>query len=346
MVMELSAGFDLKALRAFVQVAESGGMTAAASRLGMTQSSVSQLIANLETAVGSTLFDRAVRPIALTGIGAILYDQSRSILGQVSDTFDMIRERDHRQLPSLTIAMSDSLANTVGPLLVKQQLDATRRWRIWAGINPANHAELLSHSADIVITTSHELDIIEGLESHRIMAEPFVLVMPASYTEPATWENLSSKPFVRYSLRSTIGQQIEQQIRRLRLNLPVKVEFDSVVGQLQAVTDGLGWSITTPLCLLQSLSFLDKLRIEPIKRGEFYRSIKMVSRKGDLGKLPKTLADTTRDILKQECLPKLYSTLPWIEERIEWLADGPQAIHDEAHDEAHAETHVETHEKA
>ena len=145
MVMELSAGFDLKALRAFVQVAESGGMTAAASRLGMTQSSVSQLIANLETAVGSTLFDRAVRPIALTGIGTILYDQSRSILGQVSDTFDMIRERDHRQLPSLTIAMSDSLANTVGPLLVKKQLDATRRWRIWAGINPANHAELLSH---------------------------------------------------------------------------------------------------------------------------------------------------------------------------------------------------------
>ena len=76
----------------------------------------------------------------------------------------------------------------------------------------------------------------------------------------------------------------------------------------------------------------------------------MVSRQDDLGSLPKTLADTTREILKQECLPKLYPTLPWIEERIEWLADGPQAIHDEAHDEAHveshAEPHVETHEKA
>lgn len=328
--MELSAGFDLKALRAFVQVAESGGMTAAASRLGMTQSSVSQLIANLETAVGSTLFDRAVRPIALTGIGMILFDQSRSILAQVGETMDMIRERDQRQLPSLTIAMSDSLANTVGPLLVKRQLDATRRWRIWAGINPANHAELLSHSADIVMTTSHELDIVEGLESHPIMAEPFVLVMPASYTEPVSWEMLCTKPFVRYSLRSTIGQQIEQQIRRLRLQLPVKVEFDSVVGQLQAVTDGLGWSITTPLCLLQSLPFLHKLRVERIKKGEFYRAIKMVARQGDLGKLTQVLADETRDILKQECLPKLYSTLPWIEERIEWLADVPQPVDEKA----------------
>ena len=70
--------------------------------------------------------------------------------------------------------------------------------------------------------------------------------------------------------------------------------------------------------------FSTSCSIEPIKRGEFYRTIKMVSRQDDLGTLPKTLADTTRDILKQECLPKLYPTLPWIEERIEWLADdGP-----------------------
>ena len=70
----------------------------------------------------------------------------------------------------------------------------------------------------------------------------------------------------------------------------------------------------------------------------------MVSRQDDLGTLPKTLADTTRDILKQECLPKLYSTLPWIEERIELAGPGPHALM-KAHD-AHEKAHAEPHEKA
>jgi DNA-binding transcriptional LysR family regulator len=314
--MELSTGFDLKALRAFVQVAESGGMTAAASRLGMTQSSVSQLIANLETAVGTTLFDRNVRPIALTSSGMILFDQSRSILAMVGDTFQMIREREHRQLPNLTIAMPDSLANSVGPMLVKEHMELARRWRIWAGISSAS--ELLSHSADLAITTGDELDIVEGLEIHSIMAEPFILVMSADYKGPVSWDELCKQPFIRYSLRSKIGQQIEQQITRLRLNLPARVEFDSVPSQLFAITNGLGWSITTPTCLLQNISLLDQLRIEPIKKGEFYRTIKLVARENDLGKLTQTVAANIRRLLKQECLPKLYPKLPWIEDSLIW----------------------------
>ena len=319
MLTELSTGFDLKALRAFVQVAESGGMTAAASRLGMTQSSVSQLIANLETAVGCSLFDRNVRPIALTSSGMVLYDRSRSILAQVGDAFQVVRDQERRQLPSLTIGMADSLANTLGGLLVRDQQQLAERWRIWAGISASSHREFLDHSADMVITVGSELDIVEGLEIHRIVAEPYLLVIPQSYDIKPTWEALSDKPFIRYSLRSSTGQQIEQQISRLRLKLPVRIEFDSTHGQLQAVADGLGWSITTPLCLLQDLSFLSKVKVAPISKGQFYRTVRVIAREGNLGALSKQIATTTRKLIKQQCLPRLYSQLPWLEQHVEWL---------------------------
>ena len=54
--------FDLRALEAFVAVVEAGGMTAAAQRLGTTQSAISQTIAHLEETLGVQVLDRAVRP--------------------------------------------------------------------------------------------------------------------------------------------------------------------------------------------------------------------------------------------------------------------------------------------
>ena len=44
--MEFPPGFDLKSIRTFTFVVELGGMTQAAQRLEMTQSSVSQTISN------------------------------------------------------------------------------------------------------------------------------------------------------------------------------------------------------------------------------------------------------------------------------------------------------------
>src|SRR3546814_21018051 len=104
---------------------------------------------------------------------------------------------------------------------------------------------------------------IEGLESHAILTEPFVLVFPASYTGPsAPLEALAAMPFVRYSLRSAIGRQIEGQLNRLRLNVPLDAEFDTPSSQLSAVGDGLGWSLSTPPCLLPEVRQLYRLRVE------------------------------------------------------------------------------------
>src|SRR3546814_15095869 len=113
--------------------------------------------------------------------------------------------RDLRQLSSLTLAMAESIANTVGPLLVAEQRALARRWRIWAGISPDNTAALLNHSVDAVVTTTDALDGLEGLESHAILTEPFVLVFPAGSTGPRAPERESVVYGKRVPVRGDLG---------------------------------------------------------------------------------------------------------------------------------------------
>ncbi len=318
--MEFPAGFDLKAIRTFTFVVELGGMTQAAQRLEMTQSSVSQTISNLEEAIGSALFDRTVRPIALTPTGVTLYDHSRDILAAAGDTLQALREQQGRRLTSLTLGMPESFANTVGPMLAESLDSYASRWRIWSGISPENHDALMNHAVDIIVTTSDELDSLEGLEIYPLLEEPFILIFPADYEHPSTaLEAHTDLRFIRYSLRSAIGRQVERQINRLRLNLPITAEFDTASGQLAAVAAGTGWSVTTPLCLLQEYAKVGaQVRVEPIKRGQFSRSLKLIARKGALGDVPRSIASESRKILQNKGLELLFERHPWIRNLIVW----------------------------
>ncbi|MEO1104445.1 MAG: LysR family transcriptional regulator, partial [Pseudomonadota bacterium] len=278
-MMELPPNFDVRSVRVFVAVVDAGGMTAAGRRLGLTQSTVSQIVQNLEEAAGALLFDRTIRPIGLTNAGAILYDRSRAMIASANDAYAAVRLSDERRLASLTIAMAESFANTVGPRLVRNMVDVAERWRIWSGISPDHQAALLSHAVDMIVTAGDELDAVEGLEHHVIAVEPFVLVFARGEgpPDPIDLQKLAARPFVRYSLRSSIGRQIERQLTRLRLDMPISAEFDTATGQLTAVAEGMGWSMTTPLCLAQEEARLANLHVAPMARGRFSRTIKLVA---------------------------------------------------------------------
>jgi DNA-binding transcriptional LysR family regulator len=71
---------DMTALRAFVTVAEAGGVTRAAGLLHLTQSAVSMQIKRLEEALGQTLFDRAGRRMAPNAAGEQLLGYGRRML--------------------------------------------------------------------------------------------------------------------------------------------------------------------------------------------------------------------------------------------------------------------------
>ncbi|MEM9011552.1 MAG: LysR family transcriptional regulator [Pseudomonadota bacterium] len=71
---------DLTAVRSFVTVADTGGVTRAASQLHLTQSAVSMQLKRLEEALGQPLLDRSGRGVTLTAQGEQLLSYGRRIL--------------------------------------------------------------------------------------------------------------------------------------------------------------------------------------------------------------------------------------------------------------------------
>jgi len=71
---------DLTALRSFVTVAETGGVTRAAQQLHLTQSAVSMQLKRLEDFLGQPLLDRSGRGVALTTQGEQLLGYGRRML--------------------------------------------------------------------------------------------------------------------------------------------------------------------------------------------------------------------------------------------------------------------------
>ncbi|KCV80971.1 LysR family transcriptional regulator [Actibacterium atlanticum] len=80
----MARNLDMTALRSFVAVADSGGVTRAAGFLNLTQSAVSMQIKRLEEMLDTQLFDRSSRQITLTTAGEQLLGYARRML-QLND---------------------------------------------------------------------------------------------------------------------------------------------------------------------------------------------------------------------------------------------------------------------
>jgi DNA-binding transcriptional LysR family regulator len=76
--------FDLRLLRIFMVIVESGGFSAAQAKLGMSQSAISCKMNDLETRLGMRLCQRGRSGFKLTAEGAQVYDETQRLLNQLS----------------------------------------------------------------------------------------------------------------------------------------------------------------------------------------------------------------------------------------------------------------------
>ncbi|MFC6380826.1 LysR family transcriptional regulator [Psychrobacter glacincola] len=80
---------DLKQLNAFIAVAELRSFSAAATKIGLSQPSLSRLLKQLETDMGVMLIDRYHRPLHLTEAGTFFYDKISTILTEMDTVVGM-----------------------------------------------------------------------------------------------------------------------------------------------------------------------------------------------------------------------------------------------------------------
>lgn len=303
---------NLRALDIFVQIAESGGMSQTARRMGLTQSAVSQMIANLELSLGVQLFDRQLRPIALTPAGTVLLEKARGVLLSARDAIKSAREPAAAAFPKLNLCLIETIAGTIGPALVKNIQGFAGLWSVHAGLHSQHNRALLNREADIVITPDALEDQV-AVERHQILKEPYFLALPRDYEgEVHSLATLAEEHlFVRFSARTMLGRDIERHLRRLKVDAKGRVEFDNPDAIIAMVAGGLGWAIVTPLCALVGRPFWDGVKFAPMPGPALHRKLYVIARQGELGDIPARIADAAASSIR-ELLHAQFAGYPWI----------------------------------
>jgi DNA-binding transcriptional LysR family regulator len=108
---------ELKPLAVFAETVDAGSMSAAARRLGMSPSAVSQAIRSLELQAGVTLLHRSTRKLTLTDTGARYYPHCKRMLEAARAAADALLQARDAPTGELRVAAPVGFANHIAPAL-------------------------------------------------------------------------------------------------------------------------------------------------------------------------------------------------------------------------------------
>src|SRR5215207_837639 len=110
---------DLRLVRYFVAVAQTGNVTRAAERLHLSQPALSSAVKQLEQALGVELLERSGRGVRVTSAGELLLQRGTQLLQQAAAVADEVRGRgDEEPAARLRLGLSPTARYGVGPQLL------------------------------------------------------------------------------------------------------------------------------------------------------------------------------------------------------------------------------------
>jgi DNA-binding transcriptional LysR family regulator len=103
----------------FVKVVEAGGFSAASRKLGMSPSTVTTHIQDLEQQLGARLLNRTTRKISLTDVGKEYYDRCLQILADVDEATDVVQALQSTPRGTLRVNVSVVIPQLVAPAITE-----------------------------------------------------------------------------------------------------------------------------------------------------------------------------------------------------------------------------------
>jgi DNA-binding transcriptional LysR family regulator len=173
---------DVARLRVLVEVAHAGSIAAAARRMSLTASALSQQLGKLERDVGAPLLDRGARGVRLTEAGRALVVHGEVVLGELRTAEETVRALLGAQPRRLAIGTF----TTAGVSLVPTVLATFRRDHPDVRLSlqdlepPTGYGLVTSRELDLLITHRYPgvaLPEATGLRRQRLLVDELLLVL-------------------------------------------------------------------------------------------------------------------------------------------------------------------------
>jgi DNA-binding transcriptional LysR family regulator len=168
---------EIRQLRAFVAIAETGTFTAGALRVHVTQAAISMQIRQLESEIGARVFVRAPRHVILTEAGEQLLRRARHILREHDAAVDEIAELAGAERGRLRIGSASAMVLTEQlPLILKElrKQHPAAEIAVTSGTSEVLVDQILAGEVDIAFV-SLPVDV-RGIKTERLSEDQLVAI--------------------------------------------------------------------------------------------------------------------------------------------------------------------------
>jgi DNA-binding transcriptional LysR family regulator len=283
--MQHGRAYDLADLEAFIAVCETGSMTDAAKRMGITESAVSHTIRRMEQRLGVTLFDRSVRPLKMTVLGTQLFQRGQKLLADATSINHELRTKGRVRHAHIGIGIIETLGTWFAGQLVQELAANAATWTIVSGSNSELWKRFYARELSALIVLEDD-EPRSGAAKRQVLKESVVLATPPRLSHLSLQELASTAPFVGAHANSGFGKMTSTYLSRLKIDITRACTLGSLDGVLMMVAYGFGWALVPSVLLLRVTPERHQVSIRPLSAPAMTRRISLATREHELGALP------------------------------------------------------------
>ncbi|TBO23389.1 tricarballylate utilization LysR family transcriptional regulator TcuR [Salmonella enterica] len=234
---------ELRQLRYFVRIIETGSMGSAAQDLDIGVSALSQQMSRLENELAIRLLQRTSRGVTPTNAGLAFYSQAQLALRHADDA--ILAAREARLSGHVSVGMAPSTASILGIPFIHAMQENYADVRLHVVESLSGNLERMINTRQIDLAVVFQKDKILRWSARPILEEQLFLIgshalLAALPDKPITPEQLAGIPLIMPSQGHGLRGRLDAVCQEHALNVEIVAEIDGLALLMRAVRDGLG----------------------------------------------------------------------------------------------------------
>ncbi len=260
---------DLRQLKTFICVAESGSLSRASDRLRIAQPALSRQIKLLEHQVGVPLFDRHIRGMELTEAGSDLLRRVSGVVRQLETTMQDIQSTHSEISGNVALALMPTIAMVIASRIVARVSEELPQvsLRIREGYSVDIIEWMQRGDVDISFLYGPASDL--HLRCRDLLREELVFISPPGVLNRKdkliSFDRVATLPLVVPGRRYALRRLLETNAKSAGVTLTIAYEVDSYFATKSMVMSGIGHSFLPRASVMDDIASgaMEARSIEP-----------------------------------------------------------------------------------
>lgn len=240
---------DLRQLRYFAQIVESGSLSKASLCLFVAQPALSQQLAKLEDEVGKPLLHRSARGVTPTDNGLALYHHARFMLRQMDQALSIARQEAGEVRGMVSLGLPSTTLVALGLPLMRCVHAKYPGILLNVVEGMSGHIAQMMRLGQLDLAILFTNDVSTKLDATPLLDEELFVLMPRdSDLVPArqpsiTVAEVAKLPLILPTGTHGLRRRVVAEFERRDLTPHVVAEIDSLTLLMNCVYDGMGVTI-------------------------------------------------------------------------------------------------------